>query len=64
MVTYAAILLWVIHAFWVLMTIEILYGHFTNKQTYRYHNLKPMPDEACMGLFMFNLKMFSNKTIY
>tara|TARA_B100001996_G_scaffold367519_1_gene339232 strand:+ start:120 stop:1361 length:1242 start_codon:yes stop_codon:yes gene_type:complete len=34
--TYAAILLWVIPGFWVLMTIEILYGHFTNKQTYSF----------------------------
>jgi len=34
--TYAAILLWVIPGFWVLMIIEILYGHFTNKQTYSF----------------------------
>lgn len=33
---------------------------FTNKQTYKFHNLKPMPDEACMGLFIFNLKLFSS----
>ena len=36
METYAAILLWVIPGFMVLMTIEILYGHFTNKQTYSF----------------------------
>ncbi|MAV81439.1 MAG: sterol desaturase, partial [Flavobacteriales bacterium] len=34
--TYASILLWVIPAFMVLMAIEILYGHFTNKQTYTF----------------------------
>jgi len=34
--TYASILLWAIPAFMVLMAIEILYGHFTNKQTYTF----------------------------
>lgn len=34
--TYASILLWVVPGFMVLMTIEALYGHFTNKQTYSF----------------------------
>ena len=34
--TYASILLWVIPGFMVMMTFEILYGHFTNKQTYTF----------------------------
>ena len=34
---------------------------FNNNQTYRFHNLRPMQDEACMGLFIFNLKLFSKK---
>ena len=34
--TYAAILLWVIPGFMVLMSIEILYGHFTSNQTYSF----------------------------
>lgn len=34
---------------------------FTNEQTYKFHNLKVMPDEACMGLFIFNLKNHSKK---
>ncbi len=33
---YATILLYAIPGFMVLMTIEILYGHFTNKQTYSF----------------------------
>jgi hypothetical protein len=32
--TYAAILLWVIPGFLVLVLIEILYGHYMKKQTY------------------------------
>ena len=36
MSTYASILLWVVPGFMVLMTIEALYGHFTNKQTYSF----------------------------
>ena len=32
--TYAAILLWAIPGFLILVLIEILYGHFTNKQSY------------------------------
>ena len=31
---YAAILLWAIPSFLVLVIIEIVYGHLTNKQTY------------------------------
>ena len=34
--TYATILLWVVPGFMVFMTIEVLYGHFTNKQTYSF----------------------------
>ena len=34
--TYASILLWVIPGFMVLMSIEILYGHLINKQTYSF----------------------------
>ena len=34
--TYASILLWVVPGFMVLMTVEALYGHFTNKQTYSF----------------------------
>ena len=34
--TYASILLWVVPGFMVLMTVEVLYGHFTNKQTYSF----------------------------
>ena len=34
--TYASILLWVVPGFMVLMTIEALYGHYTNKQTYSF----------------------------
>ena len=34
--TYAAILLWVIPGFMVLMSIEVLYGHFTSNQTYSF----------------------------
>ena len=34
--TYAAVLLWAIPAFFVLVLIEISYGHFTKKQTYTY----------------------------
>jgi sterol desaturase/sphingolipid hydroxylase (fatty acid hydroxylase superfamily) len=34
--TYASILLWVVPGFMVLMTLEVLYGHFTNKQTYSF----------------------------
>ena len=34
---------------------------FTNKQTYKHHKLKVMKDEACMGLFIFNVKKFSKK---
>lgn len=34
---------------------------FTNKQTYQFHNLKVMPDEACMGLFVFNVNKYSKK---
>ena len=36
MSTYASILLWVVPGFMVLMTIEVIYGHFTNKQTYSF----------------------------
>ena len=36
MVTYAAVLLWAIPAFFVLVLIEISYGHFTKKQTYTF----------------------------
>ena len=36
METYASILLWVIPGFMVMMTFEMLYGHFTNKQTYSF----------------------------
>ena len=32
--TYAAILLWAIPGFLVLVLIEVLYGHFTKKQSY------------------------------
>ena len=34
--TYAAVLLWAIPAFFVLVLIEISYGHFTKKQTYTF----------------------------
>ena len=34
--TYASILLWVVPGFMVLMTVEALYGHFTNRQTYSF----------------------------
>lgn len=34
--TYAAVLLWAIPAFFVLVLIEISYGHFTKKQTYNF----------------------------
>ena len=34
--TYASILLWVVPGFMVLMTVEALYGHFNNKQTYSF----------------------------
>jgi len=34
METYAAILLWVIPSFLILVLFEILYGHYTRKQTY------------------------------
>ena len=34
--TYASILLWVVPGFMVLMTVEAIYGHFTNKQTYSF----------------------------
>lgn len=34
MEAYAAVLLWAIPGFFVLVVIEIAYGHFTNKQTY------------------------------
>ena len=33
---YAAVLLWAIPSFLVLVVIEIVYGHFTNKQTYTF----------------------------
>jgi sterol desaturase/sphingolipid hydroxylase (fatty acid hydroxylase superfamily) len=36
MSTYASILLWVVPGFMVLMTIEVIYGHLTNKQTYSF----------------------------
>ena len=36
MSTYASILLWVVPGFMVLMIIEVLYGHFTDKQTYSF----------------------------
>lgn len=36
METYAAILLWAIPAFLLLVLIEIIYGHFTQKQTYTF----------------------------
>ncbi|MDA9242041.1 sterol desaturase family protein, partial [Flavobacteriaceae bacterium] len=36
MSTYASILLWVVPGFMVLMIIEVLYGHFTEKQTYSF----------------------------
>ena len=36
MSTYASILLWVVTGFMVLMTIEVIYGHLTNKQTYSF----------------------------
>jgi len=36
MEAYAAILLWAIPAFMVLVIIEIFYGHFTHKQTYTF----------------------------
>ena len=36
METYASILLWVLPVFMVMMTFEMLYGHFTNKQTYSF----------------------------
>jgi hypothetical protein len=31
---------------------------FTNEETYKYHNLDVMEDEACMGVFIFNVKRF------
>jgi len=34
--TYAAVLLWAIPSFFVLVLIEISYGHFTKKQTYTF----------------------------
>lgn len=34
MEAYAAVLLWAIPGFFILVIIEITYGHFTNKQTY------------------------------
>ena len=34
--TYAAVLLWAIPAFFVLVLIEIAYGHFTKNQTYTF----------------------------
>ena len=34
--TYAAVLLWAIPAFLVLVLIEITYGHFTKRQTYNF----------------------------
>ena len=34
--TYASILLWVVPGFMVLMTVEAVYAHFTNKQTYSF----------------------------
>jgi len=36
MSTYASILLWVVPGFMFLMTIEVIYGHLTNKQTYSF----------------------------
>ena len=36
MSTYASILLWVVPGFMVLMTVEVIYGHLTNKQTYSF----------------------------
>ena len=33
---YAAVLLWAIPSFLILIIIEIAYGHFTNKQTYTF----------------------------
>jgi cytochrome c-type biogenesis protein CcmH/NrfF len=33
---YAAVLLWVIPGFLVFIIIEIVYGHFKNKQTYTF----------------------------
>ena len=33
---YASLLMWVIPGFLVLMTIEILYGHFKGNQTYSF----------------------------
>ena len=32
--TYAAVLLWAIPGFLILVLVEILYGYFTNKQSY------------------------------
>ena len=32
--TYAAVLLWAIPGFLILVVIEVLYGHFTKKQSY------------------------------
>ena len=34
---------------------------FTLKQIYKYHKLPVMSDEACMGLFIFNVKKFASK---
>ena len=34
---------------------------FSNKQTYQFHNLKVMPDEACMGIFIFNVNKYAKK---
>ena len=34
--TYAAVLLWAIPAFLILVLIEIAYGHFKKKQTYTF----------------------------
>jgi alkylglycerol monooxygenase len=36
MEAYAAVLLWVIPMFFMLLVIEVLYGHFTKKQTYTF----------------------------
>ena len=36
MEAYAAVLLWVIPMFFALLVIEVLYGHFTKKQTYTF----------------------------
>lgn len=34
---------------------------FSNEETYKFHNLDIMEDEACMGVFVFNVKKFQKQ---